>query len=468
MKALKCLPRLSLVLALFLGACASAPATPTPAAPGTATPVAATPSVAKTILTYVASAGIGNIAVRVSFPKTPRYAPSAGIVVLVPPILTEAAGFQSSPDVTGLGLIQVSFLWPGQTDRATHTRSDGTFDHGGTNSIQALRDVLRFATGIIQDQDGHYINNLALVTALPSEVGLYGYGDAGMAALNVLALYGDQLQNVTYLVGYENPTGDTTANLELGYWESNGQPVFNPTYTYPQNYAPNTLKLNFTTLRWEAAYKNSQTGALGRPYLDLDGTGAVSSGDFIFNDQVPTEGGKRYYSTALTQALFNQGDLNTSDWPADLATPQEAAQFWQFRQASTRYLQIGNLMYSLHVMLLFAVDDHAQVSADKPHIHQLFQGLRYQAARPESALGLWVRLNPDRAYISSLIPGANLDFPDNPANTQPDDWTQIGRYAVPDLADGANLVSLAGIAEMADRTHYATWDLNLGQVLNRP
>jgi hypothetical protein len=461
MKVLKCL---GLVLTLVLVACASAPQ----AVPGSLSPVVATPSVAKTVLTYVASPNIGNIAVLISFPETPRYTSSAGIVVLVPSMLAEAGGFQATPDVSGLGLIQVSFLWPGQSDRQSRAKSDGAFDHGGTNSIQALRDVLRFATGIIQDRDGRYITSLALVTALPAEVGLYAFGDAGIAALNVLALYGDQLQNVNYLVGYENPTGDTTADLELGYRDQNGQPVFNPTYTYPQNYTPDGFKLNYATLRWDPSYKNSRTGAVGRPYLDLDGTGAVSSDDFVFSDQVPTEGGKRYYSAALTQTLLDQGDLNSSDWPADLATPQEAAQFWQFRQPSTRYLQIGNLMYNLHVMLVFAADDHAQVSADKPHIHQLFQGLRYQSPRPDGAFGLWVRLNPDRAYVKTLVPGDDLNFPDNPADTQPADWTQIGKYAAPDVADGVNLLSRAGIAEMADRTHFGDWGLNLGQVLNLP
>jgi hypothetical protein len=61
-------------------------------------------------------------------------------------------------------------------------------------------------------------------------------------------------------------------------------------------------------------------------------------------------------------------------------------------------------------------------------------------------------------------PGPNLDFPDNPANTQPSDWAQIGAYAYPGQEAGS-LVPLAAVAEMADRAHSGDWSENLGQVL---
>jgi hypothetical protein len=102
--------------------------------------------------------------------------------------------------------------------------------------------------------------------------------------------------------------------------------------------------------------------------------------------------------------------------------------------------------------------DHAQVALDKPHIHQAYQGFRFEA-------GLWVRLNPDRAYIQSLLPTAGDEFPDNPANTQPEDWTQIGTYAYPGEGTAGSIVPLAAVAEMADRTHFGRWDENLGQAL---
>jgi hypothetical protein len=116
------------------------------------------------------------------------------------------------------------------------------------------------------------------------------------------------------------------------------------------------------------------------------------------------------------------------------------------------------MMPDLKVMLVFAKVDHLQVAQDKPHIHQSFQGFRFEA-------GLWVRLNPDRSYIQSLMPTAAEDFPDNPANTQPDNWMNISSYAYPGLGNAEHLVPLAALAEMADRSHFGRWDENLGQVL---
>ena len=104
-------------------------------------------------------------------------------------------------------------------------------------------------------------------------------------------------------------------------------------------------------------------------------------------------------------------------------------------------------MRDLKVMLVFAQVDHGQVFQDKPHIHQAFQGLRFEA-------GLWVCLNPEWAYVQSLLASAGYDFPDN---TQPDAWLQVGSYA--HLGDGiaGRLVPQAGVAETADRNHFGRW-----------
>jgi hypothetical protein len=58
-----------------------------------------------------------------------------------------------------------------------------------------------------------------------------------------------------------------------------------------------------------------------------------------------------------------------------------------------------------------------------------------------------------------------MDFPDNPADTQPTDWAQIEDYAYPNQGQARRLVPLAAVSEMADRAHAGRWDENLGQVL---
>ncbi|MFH1523882.1 MAG: hypothetical protein ABIF04_02860 [Chloroflexota bacterium] len=401
-----------------------------------------------------------DIAVMVASPRTQRYPEGAGVVLVVPPIFTETSSFITDPDLTSLGLIQVSYLWPGETDSATGVRSAGKFDYGGEQSIKVLRDVIRFAAGRMADSNGRYIVSMTSVSPLTDELGLYAFADAGIAVVNALSLYGDQFQGLQYYVGNENPTVDTISSLEIGYYDETGQPVYNPFYLYPSSYSPTELTLNYASLRWDSTYTDSQTQMVGRPYLDLDGSENISAGDFIFSAQAPVMFGERYYSAALTQALLNNDALSTGTWPADLATPQEAAQAWSIRQSPDRFaeMQNSNIVQDLKVMLVFARSDHAQVAVDKPHIHQDYQGFRFEAR-------LWVRLNPDLAYAQSLIPKAGLGYPDNPADTQPTDWTQIGEYAYPGQGQAGGLVLLAAVSEMADRAHFGRWDENLGQTL---
>jgi hypothetical protein len=410
--------------------------------------------------TYIQSENIGEIAVMIASPLAARYEEGAGIVVIVSPIFTIANAFLTDPDITSLGLIQVSYLWPGQSDDSLGVRSEGVFDYGGEQSIQVLRDVTRFATGRIPDTKGRYINSLTKLTALTEEVGLYAFSDAGLAAVNMFSAYSSQLQGVEYYIGRENPTVDTLTCLEIGYRNDAGEPVYNPFYLYPASYSPSAINLDYNSLRWDPEYVDIHTNFRGRPYLDLDGNGEVSAADYVFSWHVPIMSGKRYYSSKLTHALLDNGILAAADWPATLATPLEADQAWQSRQITPdRFVTMlaANPGLDIKVMLVFAIEDQLQVVPDKPHIHQAYQGFRFSAGYQ------WVRLNPDRAYVQSLLPGAGSKFPDNPANDQPQDWTQISAYAYPAEGAAGRAVPLAAVAEMADRAHTGRWDENLGR-----
>lgn len=422
------------------------------------------PLAGETVTTYINSEGVGKIAVRIAYPAKPRYPEGSGVVVIVSPFFTETTGFINEPDLTSIGLIQVNYLWPGKTDARSGVRSEGEFDYGGETSIRVLRDVIRFAAGRQSDINTRTIAALVPVTPLTNEVGLYAFSHAGLAAVNVLALHGDNLPGLQYFIGRENPTVDTIACLEIGHY-NNGLPVENPFYLFPAGYSPQAITVNYGALRWDAEFTDNNTEFIGRPYLDLDGNNILSGGDHLFGWQAPQMFGKRYYSAALTQALLDNGALTLDSWPADLATPQEAAEAWAFRQSVNRYLDIARLPSAdFKVMLVFAKTDHAQVAPDKPHIHQAYQGFRFQA-QPSGTQLRWVRLNPDRSYVQQLLPLAGANFPDNPANTAPVNWLQIGDWAYPGSGQAATLVPLAALAEMADRTHAGRWDENLGAAL---
>ena len=368
--------------------------------------------------TIILSEGM-DIAVMVASPLTPRYPEGAGVVVVASPVFTETDGFMTDPDLTTLGLIQVSYLWPGRTDQRTGVKSSGTFDYGGDLSVKILRDVIRFAANRMADKSGRYMVSLTSVSPLVEEVGVYAFSDAGLPAIRALSLYGTQLQGLGYFIGREIPTVDTTSCLEIGTYNAAGQPVYNPFYIYPTSFSSTALTLNYTNLRWDSTFTSIYSKAVGRPYLDLDGNGKLGSTDYVFDGQIPVMFGKRYYSTTLTAALLANGALSLFAWPADLATPQEAAQAWQIRQTPGLFaaMQSDEIIQNMKVMLVFARNEHAQVVQDKPHIHQLYQGLRFEAR-------LWVRLNPDRAYVESLFQNAGLTSPGN-ANS----YTHSGCHA---------------------------------------
>ena len=404
------------------------------------------------------SEGSGDIAVMIASPRTGRYPEGAGVVVIASPIFSTGEGFITKPDLTSLGLIQVSYLWPGQADAMTGLQSSGEFDYGGEQSSRVLRDVIRYASGLIADTNGRYLSSIIKVTPLTNEVGVYAFSDAGIPVVNAFSLYGDLMPGVRYFIGRENSTVDTLACLEAGFMDDAGQPVYNPFYNYPASYNSSAITLAYTNVRWDPVYQNSHTAATGGAFLDLDSSGDISANDYILSGNVPVLFGKRYYSRALTQSLLDNGSLTLSTWPEDLATPEETARDWPTRQSPGRYIEIGSKMPDLKVMLVFAQVDHAQAAQDKPHLHQAFQGLRFEAR-------LWVRLNPDRAYARALIPDAGDEFPDNPANTQPADWMQVGAYAYPEKGNTESLAPFAAVAEMADRSHFGRWDENLGQAL---
>ena len=410
------------------------------------------------LIVYVPSEGNGEIAVLISLPKKPRYSEGAGIVIEIPTFFTPAKGFSPSLEAASLGLIQVNLLLPGRRDPRSGASSSGSDDYGGENGIRAIADVVRFAAGQIPDRDGHYLADLSSIPPLSTEIGLYAFSHPGIAAVNLLASHGGQLPPVGYLVGRENPTTDAISAVEIGHFDDSGRPVYNPLYSYPQSYTPQALQLDYSRARWDPDFREPSSQAAGRPYFDLDSDGRRSAGDYVLSYRVPTIYGKRTYSTALTAALQASGSIPTGAWPADLATPEEAAALWPARSSPAHYADLVQRVPNLKVMLVFARQDHIQPAIDKPHIHHAWDGLA-------GAGGLWTRLNPDQAYILSFNPTAGRNYSEHPANTAPSDWLQIESWAYAGQGSAARLVPLAAVAEMADRLHTGNWAPDLAEIL---
>ena len=189
----------------------------------------------------------GRIAVRIEVPEQPRYPEGAPVVVEVSTWFVPGNDFHRVNQTTQIGAITVSYLWPERVDVESGARSEGVYDYGGPDSLEVLRDVIRFASGLIPNVDGYTIDKLVAVTPLTDNVGLFASSHAGVVATNVLAHHGLELPTVKYLVGRENPTRDEMYPLELGHFDDQRNPVYNPFYD-EDDYSPTTVTVDYSTI----------------------------------------------------------------------------------------------------------------------------------------------------------------------------------------------------------------------------
>lgn len=404
-----------------------------------------------TFETTVFSEGIGNILVQVSLPDSSRYSDGSPVLVSIPTFFTpERSGFHPLEGVTQEGVISISFMYPGRSDDKGNV-SDGEDDYGGEDSRAALRDVLLFALGKKTNSEGFTLDELSVISPLYSNVGIYAFSHPGLAAMAVLGTYASDLQDVAFFVGRENPTLDLMSSLELGHWESiSGKDVAikNKLYTYPADYSSEAIDLDYSSIAYDATE--------GVPFFDVNHDGVFTLGEFALGTQTPKMFGKRYYSSALLHALEDNGVFTSASWPTDLATPEEADALWPSREAQTYYPLLSSLR-NLHAMLVFSADDHVQVVADKPHIHQAYDGLR--------GAGIWVRLNPDMSYMQEMGVTAAKTFTEHDANTEPADWSSVATWSFTNNGNSVNTAPIAAVLEMADRTQQQSWEGDLSSLL---
>jgi len=415
----------------------------------------------KIVYTQIECNDVGRIAVRIDVPAEPRYGTRAPIVVVASTWFVEKYNSDETPfhlvyNPVDIGAIAISHLWPGKRDPDSGLASDGAYDFGGPLSLAALRDAIRFALGEIPDIRGATLHDLIGIEPLYDNVGLFASSHAGVVATNVMAIHGDAFPGLKYFVGRENPTMAEMYPLEIGHFDEQRNPVYNPFYD-SSGYTPTTISVDYSTLGWIQDDAHPE----GRPVFRVPG-----GTDYVLDDKGPNINGRRWFSHALTQALLDNGALTPDAWPSDVATPQMTSDFWPYRITVANYAAIGEKLPELRVLLPFAAADHVQAAPDKPHIRQAYDGFHKTA-------GLWTRLNCDLVYVQAEIdPSASLTdgFPDNEANAEPVDWlTQAASWGSPRSLAGrmtAQTVPLAGIAEMADRVQHDDWSVNLDGVLS--
>jgi hypothetical protein len=399
-----------------------------------------------TLYTKIDVVEVGNVAVRVRLPKETRYEVGAPLVVFVPTFFTpDQKTFQELSGLSDYGFAQVSLLLPGHRDRETDLASDGEVDYGGALSVAALRDALLYAAGEKADVDGKYIQDRTTVDLDTDVVGAYAFSHPGILLFQTIAQYGDVLP-LDFVVGRENATEPLISSLEIGHFEK-GEGILNTLYDPATDYHDDGITLSYETIAWDTHDE--------RPYFDVNGDGlAKEDDDILFGTQIPGMFDKKMYSPELLQALWVNELFTDATWPEDLATPEEAVAWWEGRESLAVFDDVGVKMPDLHVMLVFGKKDHVQPAADKPHIRQAYAGL--------TNAGVWVRLNPDAAYVAAFDDQLADDYDEHPAGTGPSWWEgEVIDWAHADGAGALRVVPLAAICEMADRAATGVWEGDL-------
>lgn len=414
------------------------------------------------------SAGTSGIAVRVFYPETQgrRYEEGAPVVVVVPgghkPGTLSPEGTMPGP--TSYGYVNIEFLYPGGSSKDGYT-SGGTYDYRGPKCIEALKDVMLYALGKINDEDGLLLTE-RIPFAMTSNVGMAGMSHGGNAALVALGEYGDELKDVQWLLTWESPVGDQCVTVEL-----NGNPYYVPgtatPLSCPVDGMEDQLRFDSSAMTLVRDPFDQVTELSGALFLDSNGNGVLDRdipelmfrGLYYRNEEDEI---KMCHSVEMASLIEEHSSaiFGVVPWPSWMAGSEEVDAVWYWRDGARRIPEVCAANPDLMIMALGTEQDHVQTKPDHPHIMSFLQYLQ------DLNHDFW-RLNPDAVYCS-LVSGVDVGlFDENDANTLlrwPDNEGQL----VPETVSGARMdryISDAGILEMADRVYTHNRDPNLIEVL---
>jgi hypothetical protein len=404
-----------------------------------------------------AAAGSEGLAASVLIPRQPRFTNGAPVVITVTGGV-QAGNARGHPEYVRHGFVEIHFAFPGGGEGAE--RSGGRYDFRGSDCIRALADVIRFATGRITDKDGRFVGDVATgVAVLTKNTGIVGSSHGGNACGLAMALHGSEFTDLAWYASMESPYGEGAANVELGGKDSGLNPAYDPA----------TGALDLSHLAWSP---DLSPGLMRKPmpvttrdlkgafFFDLDGDGRYSEAkDFPVNGFVGDAGNgvKAWYSPRI-MAEAEKRQLIPGDRPSHVPTLAESKEFWRYRDAAPSIPEAVRNCTNLAVIVYANERDHVQADPAHTHILEQVEGFRKAGAR-------FVRLNPDRAYVESVIPTfkPEAQFPDNPAGKV---WTRAN------IAEGVEPSALpigiymqAAVCELTDRTQAGVWSNDLPAVL---
>jgi hypothetical protein len=433
-----------------------------------------------------------GLAVNIIYPVKPRYSEGAPLVVVVPGGMT-SDGLDFSMHAAQAGFAEVRFAFPGGGKPGLS--STGAFDYRGSQSAQALRDVLLFTAGKKDDYQGRKINKLLPVKVANTNLGLVGWSNGGNLLVITLARFAAELASVKWIAFYESPIGPLFFPPFLG---SAQDLVINRHYRQG-SCATGDCLVDYRKLAWQPVAQKSP-GAhkrIGEPevkgvlYFDENKNQQWDeTSEFAFPYAGYPGFSKQFYPPAILHAIerlklfevtravkkkkkrpYDESDdeperkrsLNpfskkqtvekkkeepekletVTIFPDEIASVAESERYFQDRDGSGQLVELCKQMPKLLVAVFGSRIDHMQGQPDHPQIAFLYNTFFTNK--------VWVRLNPDPLYAGQIAVMNARNFIDNAPNSSVD-AAQIEHHLEPEglLPDAVFMDAL--VAELADRT----------------
>jgi hypothetical protein len=461
---------LCLVFALCVGIC-PLPAQPAYAASGAIIElppdsVRVPPMVKEhSLSTYVPSTACqGNgVAVNLIYPNKARYKDGAPLAVVIPGGIGPN-GLDFEMHASQVGIIEVRFAFPG--GGTGQFGSQGTYDIRGDKSLTALKDVILFAGGKTTDYKGRSVTELlqGVVKAQPANVGLVGWDIGGNQALVVLGKNPEELSFVKWLVFYESPVGSMfwppalgcAADLHLNNHYREGSA------------ATGNILIDYRKLNWAAdafrnpnrlaAHKRGAPGLKGVLYFDENSNNIwEESNEFAFTSALDVGLLKQYFPPQVAGGALRVHFLDMKNWPKNVATPNEAEEFFANRDGSLFVETVAKEYPNLMVTIFASKADHYQQQPDHPHVVFLYNRFLDHGVR-------FLRLNPDPNYMVAIGGMNTINFCNNKPNASIDSDSIMNQLEGEGLLPDYVYIE-AAIAELADRTKGKIYKESLNGVI---
>jgi len=395
------------------------------------------------------SAGSSGLRTRIFTPDSARYSGGAPVIIYLQGG-NVADNIDTSSRFTRFGFIVITFNYPGGTG------SGGTYDNRGPACIAALRDIVKFATGVITDNTGRKLDQITIpVIPVYGNVGLMGSSNGGNVSIVTAGMYGNEI-NLAWISNWESPVGEEMPGAELGRrGNANGNPYYNPSYN------DTTGVINYLMLRYSdtVSVYNQSTVFHGGFYYDINGNNIPNRGtDFIINGYWVVNNSvlKSIISARLLREAVNRG-LYPASPPPHLPSIAEAEDYWKYRTGDVWIDSVKTKLPNLMFMVTASDSDHVQSQKDHPHV--LIQYEKFRAAGQR-----FVRLNPDRVYVEYV---SGLSQPTVPDNDAFEIFTHLSirTKLEPETVSDINYQS-AAVCELADRTYSGDTNANLNTIIN--